>query len=71
MSHPEYGWMSMDLRTQDCTVSINMAGITLSKTDHGTENVLFRMETIKDALIGRAFARLLPVRTTNAGNKLF
>ena len=30
-------------------------------TDHGTENVLFRMETIKDAPIGRAFARSLQV----------
>jgi hypothetical protein len=32
MSHPVYGWMSMDLRTSDCTASINMEGITLSKT---------------------------------------
>ena len=32
MSHPVYGWMSMDLRTPDCTVSINMEEITLSKT---------------------------------------
>ena len=30
-------------------------------TDHGTENVLFRMATIKDAPIGRAFAGLLQV----------
>ena len=27
-------------------------------TDHGTEDVFFRMETIRDAPIGRAFARL-------------
>lgn len=98
MSHPVYGWMSMDLRTPGCTVSINMEGITLLKTvivrlnlktitgwslitqlrilqrrsnfsnicrnlrfwcltDHGTENVHFRMETIKDAPIGRVFTR--------------
>ena len=38
-------------------------------TDHGTENVLFRMETIKDAPIGRAFARLLQVSEKETCNK--
>jgi hypothetical protein len=32
MSHPVYGWTSMDFRTPDCTVSTNMEGIILSKT---------------------------------------
>ena len=40
-------------------------------TGHGTENVLFRMKTIKDVSIGRAFAGLFLVSAKETCNKSY